>query len=304
MRGKFGLTPAAQGGWAAACGDSLNAWIVKAEHDPRNPGEAGFEAIVQRTFGGLGIPAATTRARVFDGRQAVLSERADRVTGADGIVSARHQEEWCQILAVDPSRKYDEGGRDEPRWPSAYRLLASHAADPACEQPALTRILAAMWLLGHCDLHRRNLGFSHAPADAPPAIGLAPVYDASSAVGTRFSDRLAIPIAGQSRLHAIQPRHWVQHSRDCGIDPGATLDIVRQLLRDLPDAITTAREQARTDDENVQQPDVDRRVELMIEQVRKRARAFAQQDAAPARRRTAEPDGPGPNPSQTTLPPG
>ena len=304
MRGKFGLTPAALGGWAAACGDSLNAWIVKAEHDPRNPGEAGFEAIVQRTFGGLGIPAATTRARVFDGRQTVLSERADRVTGADGIVSARHQEEWCQILAVDPSRKYDEGGRDEPRWPSAYRLLASHAADPACEQPALTRTLAAMWLLGHCDLHRRNLGFSHAPAAAPPAIGLAPVYDASSAVGTRFSDRLAIPIAGQSRLHAIQPRHWVQHSRDCGIDPGATLDIVRQLLRDLPDAITTAREQARTDDENVQQPDVDRRVELMIEQVRKRARAFAQQDAAQARRRTAEPDGPGPSPSQTTLPPG
>ena len=46
------------------------------------------------------------------------------------------------------------------------------------------------------------------------------VYDASSAVGTRFSDRRAIPIAGQSRLHAIQPRHWVQHSRDCGIDPG------------------------------------------------------------------------------------
>ena len=111
------------------------------------------------------------------------------------------------------------------------------------------------------------------------------VYDASSAFGTRFSDRLASPIAGQSRLHAIQRRHWVQHSRDCGIDPGATPDIVRQLLRDLPDAITTAREQARTDDENVQQSDVDRRVELTIEQVRKHARAFARQDAAQAWRR-------------------
>ena len=100
-----------------------------------------------------------------------------------------------------------------------------------------------------------------------------------------MSDRLAIGLAGQTRLHAIQPRHWVQHSRDCGIDPGATVDIVRQLLRDLPDAITTTREQARTDDENAQQSDVDRRSELTIEQVRKRGRAFARQDAAQARRR-------------------
>ena len=288
MRGKFGLTPGAGGGWTAACGDSLNSWIVKAEYDPRNPGEAGVEAIVQRTFGLLGIPAATTRARVFDGRQAVLSERADRVTGAGGIVRARHQEEWCQILAFEPSRKYDRGRRDEPRWPSAYRLLADHAADPEREQATLTRVVAAMWLLGHCDLHRRNLGFRHAPAAAPSALELAPVYDASSPFGTRFSDRLAIGIAGQSRLHAIQPRHWVRHSQECGIDPGTTLDMVRQLLRDLPDAIATGREQARTGDENVLQTDVDRRADATLEHVQKRRRAFAQQDAARARRQTVQ----------------
>ena len=291
MRGKFCLTSDARGGWAAACGDSFNTWVVKAEHDPSNPGEAGVEAIVQRTFGLLGIPAAATRAGIFDGQQAVLSERTDRVAGAHGIVRARHQEEWCQILAFDPDRKYDGGRRDEPRWPSAYRLLAAHAADPEREQATLTRVMAAMWLLGHADLHRRNLGFRHAPADAPPALELAPVYDASNPFGTDFSDRLALPVAGQARLHSLQPRHWVLHSRDCGIDPGATLDIIRQLLRDLPDAIATAREQARTGDENVLQVHVDRRAKATLEKVQKRRRAFAQQDAAQARRQPAQTTG-------------
>ena len=168
MRGKLCLTPSADGHWTAAHGSSLNTWVVKDEHDPDLPGEAGIESICQRTLALLGVPAATACARVFAGRQAVLSERTDRRVEPDGIVCARHQEEWCQILGFDPSRKYDDGTRDEPRWPSAYQVLMAHAADPAHEHARLTRAVAATWLLAHCDLHRRNLGFLHAPADARP----------------------------------------------------------------------------------------------------------------------------------------
>ena len=285
MRGKLCLTATADGRWTAAHGSSLNTWVVKDEHDPDLPGEAGIESICQRSLALLGIPAATTRARVFAGRQAVLSERTDRRVGPDGIVRARHQEEWCQILGFDPSRKYDDGTRDEPRWPSAYQVLTAHAVDPAHEHARLTRAVAATWLLAHCDLHRRNLGFLHAPANEPTAIELAPLYDVANPLGTGYSHRLAITIAGQSQLHTLTPKHWIRHSDQCGIDPDTTLSTLRQLVRDLPDAIATAREYARADDENVLQAHVDRRGEATLEHVRRRGKAFLQLDAALTRHR-------------------
>ena len=273
-RGKFGATPLPGGRWGTATGAGLNTWIVKHEHRDNLPGEAGVEAVCQRALALVGVPAATTRARVFGGQQAVLSERSDRVRAPDGRVDARHQEEFLQACGYNPKEKYWKGLPYEPGWPEAYRLLQRHGTRPEQCQDRLTRALAACWLLGNGDLHRRNLGFLHAPADAPAGVTLAPLYDASSAIGTRCDSSPDVPIGGSRLQDRITPRHWLLHSQDCGIDGDGTLAIVDELFRTLPDALAAARDRAREEDENLFPHAVAERVDATIEHVQARERAY------------------------------
>ena len=279
MRGKIGLTRAGDGSWHAARGSALNTWVAKREDDPKLPGEAGIESLCQRTLGRLGIPAANTLARVFAGEQAVLSERSDRYLEPEGRnVRPRHQEEYCQACGWPSALKYDWGRKEEPRWEAAYVILGRCARNPDSAQAMLTRILAASWALGHTDLHRRNLGFLHAPPDEPFGVDIAPMYDVSSGIGVektvRF--RMAIGIARQAAFHGIGPAQWLEHARTAGQDPATVLAIVSHALEDLPDALAGARRIARQEDENHNQRAVDSRAEQLLAYVEKRRREWNQ----------------------------
>lgn len=273
-RGKLGLTLGADGGWLAAEGAALNTWIAKREDNPKLEGEAGVESICQRTLSLLGIPAARTLARVFAGEQAVLSERSDRyVEAASGTVRPRHQEEFCQACGWPGLLKYDEFGDSGPQWKDAYAILGRHAAEPEAEHAKLTRILAACWALGHNDLHRRNIGFTHNPPNEPFGMCIAPMYDTSSAIGlrTKGTIEMAVGIARQRTFHRIGPTQWIEHARRCGQEREGALEIVSRTLGELPDALAEARDRAREADENHMQRAVDRRVEAMLAYVAKRA---------------------------------
>ena len=289
MRGKIGLARCGDGGWAVARGETLHTWIVKHEHRAHLPGEGGVEAIIQRTLGLAGIPVARTEARVFDGHQAVASERSDRGRGPDGTTEAWHQEEWIQAACHDPDDKYDSGLGPGPQWPDAYRLLQTRAADPAAETGMLTRVLASAWILGNGDQHRRNLGFRHGAAADARSLSLAPVYDASSAAGTKYDKSLALGMEGVHRVDKITPVRWIRHSRACGIAPEGTLAIIEDLFRTLPDALWTAREQARMADEVVNQAAVDRRIEATARYVQARERQYRNQLRSAERRRLVTP---------------
>ena len=286
MRGKIGLTMLDDGAWAAAYGHALNTWIAKVEDNPRLPGEAGIEAICQRAFAALGIHSAETASQIFDGVQTVLSQRSDRVgTPETGIVRPRHQEDMAQALGYPCALKYDAGWRTEPRWRECHRLLSARAKDPDAEHRRLTQILAATWLIGHSDLHRRNLGFVHAENGSPPSITIAPLYDVSSARGLKNIDQtLAIGIARQFGLTRIRPRVWIAHASECGLDPDETIEIVRATARRMPDAVIQARDEARSRDENKAQASVDRRVTEILRYVGARHRAFEQALAGMGRR--------------------
>ena len=249
MRGKIGLTMLEDGSWGHAYGQALNTWIAKVEDNPRLPGEAGIEAICQRAFAVLGIDSAETASRVFDGVQTVLSRRSDRVGAPEtGNVRPRHQEDMAQALGYPCALKYDAGWRTEPRWRECHRLLSARAKDPDAEHRRLTQILAATWLIGHSDLHRRNLGFLHAEDGTPPSITIAPLYDVSSARGLKNIDQtLAIGIARQLGLTRIRPRVWIAHASECALDPEETIEIVRATASRMPDAVAQARDEARSE---------------------------------------------------------
>ena len=277
MRGKIGLTTLDAGGWAAAHGQTLNTWIAKVEDNPRLPGEAGVEAICQRAFAALGIDSAETASQIFDGVQTVLSRRSDRVGTPETGVRPRHQEDMAQALGYPCALKYDAGWRTEPRWRECHRLLAVRAKDPEAEHRRLTQILAATWLIGHSDLHRRNLGFLHAEGGTAPSITIAPLYDVSSARGLKSIDQtLTIGIARQLGLTRIRPRVWMAHADECSLDREETVEIVRATGRRMPDAVAQARDEARSSDENKAQASVDRRVAEILRYAGARHRAFEQ----------------------------
>lgn len=278
MRGKIGLAWRDEQ-WHVAQGTALSDWIAKREDSARLRGEAGIESLCQEAMGLLGVPAARTLSRVFGGQQCVLSKRADRRSDPVTGVTAVHQEDFAQATAWPGGQKYDAGTRNEPRWDAAYGLVRAYGTDAEVETAKLTRMLAATWMLGHCDLHRRNLGFIHVHAKTRPRIYLAPMYDVSSAIGTYLDRRLAIGIARQQALAGIGVRQWLAHARQCDLDPDQTLEIVRETVRDAPEAIAAARETVRDRDENRYQHSVDRRAEELVDYARTRRRVFQEEEA-------------------------
>ena len=278
MRGKIGLAWRNEQ-WHAAYGTALTDWIAKHEDSKRLRGEAGIESLCQKAMELLNVPAARTLSRTFGDHQCVLSERADRVNDPIAGIVAIHQEDFAQATAWPGGQKYDSGTKAEPRWEAAYALLRAHGTDPRAEIEKLTRMLAATWMLGHGDLHRRNLGFTHATVDGSRRIRLAPMYDVSSGVGTYLDQELAIGIARQVRLSGIGPRQWLAHAHQCDLDPERTLAIVRETVRDAPEAIAAAREAVREHDENRFQSSVDRRAEELVRYAEKRKRVFEEQEA-------------------------
>ena len=269
-RGKIGLFRDPQSSWGAASGTLLNTWIGKREQDPRLPGEAGIESICQRATALLGIPSARTMSRVFEDEQCVLSERSDRFLDPEtGQVTARHQEEFAQACGWPGGLKYEKHdwpGTGAPTWEAAYEILRRLSSDPEASAGTLTRILAAAWTMGHVDLHRRNLGFTHGPLDKPKRVELAPVYDFSSGVGIkqRVTYQLAMSIAGQHAFEHIGPIQWIEHARRNNQDPADVIAIVDDVVRDTPEAVATARDSARDEDENIRQGAVDTRAEKLI----------------------------------------
>jgi serine/threonine-protein kinase HipA len=74
----------------------------------------------------LGVNAAKTEYRVFDGELAVVVERYDRRVDESGTVVREHQEDMCQALSVLARYKYeDEGGPGAAQIADLLRDIAA-----------------------------------------------------------------------------------------------------------------------------------------------------------------------------------
>ena len=274
QRPKIGLARGDDDVWLTPRGRDLTSWVCKVEQRRLLGGEAGVEAICQRTMQHLGIAAARTWSRAFDGVQTVLSERSDRIIDPQsGQIRARHQEDWSQAQGWIPHVKYEDEWPKGPRWPDAFALLHALGGDPERNARDLMRIAIATWAIGHSDFHRRNLGFLHAPPDQPFSITPAPLYDVSSIVGIErhYANTLALRIGGADSIPKIGPRHWLRFADECGLDRDEVLKTLCEVTHVLPEAIAQAREDARSEDENLDQNIVDRRVERLLEITQRRA---------------------------------
>ena len=252
FRPKIGVYVDPQGRWHVLNGQGITSHLFKVEDDERRwPAEAGMEALCQEALKHVGVQASETRTEEIDGVQTIISKRSDREEGGAGQLVMRHQEDWLQASGLDPVRKF--GNRyPEPGWDALYALFRAWSGDPRADCRRLTRFLAASVMLGHCDLHRRNVGVRHTGMRERFAVELAPAYDVSTSAGLGIPMErweLALPIGGESHPGAIGAAEWDRHADACGESREEVRSIVKDVAQRLPDAVAQAAADGREDND-------------------------------------------------------
>lgn len=207
------------------------------------------------------VPVAACAMARFGQQRALVVERFDRRLSADGRWLLRlPQEDACQATGTPGERKYEaDGGPGIERLMTV--LLGSSHADADRHDFFRTQLL--YWMLCAIDGHAKNFSLA---IDAGGAYRLTPRYDVLSAFPMLGNGRgrlpakkarMAMAVQATSRhylWHTIQPRHWAEMARRCGIavrwpalrdelvqrTPPAIDAVGKQLPRGFPSALAEA----------------------------------------------------------------
>jgi serine/threonine-protein kinase HipA len=202
------------------------------------------EWLCLKFMGALGFDVAQADIATFADHPAVLVvERFDRMPHPrQPWIVRRPQEDFCQVEAVSPQRKYESDGG--PGLEQLAQVL--HGSQNA--QADLRTLLASQitfWLLAATDGHAKNFSIR---LHAGGAYTLTPLYDVLSAwpiIGNRKnqlawkSAKLAMAVAGKNRhfhLATILRRHFNASAARCGWGNDAE-DIIGDLLARVEGAI-------------------------------------------------------------------
>ena len=177
----------------------------------------------------LGIKAAKASIAIFGGERYYVSERFDRET-VDGKVCRLHQEDFCQMLSVDPEVKYESDGG--PRFADLIETMRNLHM-PLNETLALVDMLCFNYLIGNADAHAKN--YSVVYRNRKPE--LAPLYDAvSTIVYPDLSRDFAMSIGGEMSVGRIGRRHFELLAETCGMSPKLFLARLDMLVARIVDA--------------------------------------------------------------------
>ena len=206
------------------------------------PGADGFpesvanELFCQRLAAALGIRAAGASVAVFGGERYYVSERFDReVVG--GRIRRLHQEDFCQMLSVDPESKYESDGG--PKFADLVKALRQAHATLG-ETLALIDMLAYNILIGNADAHAKNYSVVYRGR----GLALAPLYDAvSTAVYRDLSREFAMSIGGEMRLECVGRDQFARLAEECAMSSKlflARLDALAAAIRPAAEKVSQA----------------------------------------------------------------
>lgn len=159
-----------------------------------------------------GLAAAKCRIAVIGGKRRYVCERYDRME-ADGVVRRLHQEDFCQLLRVDPKRKYEVLGG--PGIVESMRLMRELSLSAADTLEFLRRIIFN-FLIGNGDAHGKNFSVLYQGRKA----ALSPMYDVmSTAVYPDVSPRMAMKIDGEYAFKWMTRGKFLRQAEKAGLAP-------------------------------------------------------------------------------------
>jgi len=191
---------------------------------------------------------------------AIILERYDRLLSGNNIIRV-HQEDACQALGVDPTKKYqNEGG------PSAFdiaQLIRTTSTDRETDLDTFIAALGFNWLVTGADAHAKNYSLLLSAR----RLRLAPLYDIASALPYKDIDlrkaKFAMKIGGKYKVSEIGLHEWEKLARELRIDSDALIERLASMARQLPDLANAAR--ARAQKEGIKHTIIKRLAAQLIE---------------------------------------
>jgi serine/threonine-protein kinase HipA len=233
------------GRWARSRGRTPSTHILKPPAIRELTGLEYNEHFCLRLAEAVGLSAADSEVRAFDGQPAIVVRRFDR-EDLDGRLVRIHQEDLCQALAVHPDQKYEKDGG--PGVAALIGLIREQSSIPDWDTVSFVDAVVFNWVIGGTDAHAKNYSFLVRPG---PRITLAPLYDVISMLGDvtrpmeRSKLRLAMRVGKKYQLGRIDAGHWRDLATAAGLDPEPLVERVLWMVEEIRDAVTPTVEHLR-----------------------------------------------------------
>ncbi|EGQ7903760.1 HipA domain-containing protein [Vibrio diabolicus] len=177
------------------------------------------------------------------GAKALAVERFDRCFG-DGVVSRRHQEDFCQILGVPEHKKYQS---ESNLGVSKIVDVLSLSAERKANNHDFFKFMVLQCLLGATDGHLKNFSVH---IDSNRRYQLTPFYDLLSAypaVGTRGLNKRKLKLSMGMKaskgykyhINKIFLRHIEQTANQFGISNANCREIISAFLAQFINALSS-----------------------------------------------------------------
>lgn len=196
-------------------------------------GHAENEHFCLNLAGRVGLAVAATDVAHFESEVALVVERYDRLR-TDTRIRRVHQEDFCQSLAVPPTRKYENDGG--PGAVAIAKVLRENSRASNEDVRSLVDALAYNWLIAGTDAHGKNYSVL---IGAGGKVRLAPLYDVASVLP--YDDmyfpklKLAMKIGGTYRLREIGLHQWRKLAGQLKLSEEEVVEGVARLAAALPD---------------------------------------------------------------------
>ena len=183
--------------------------------DPRRPNDAALEHLALGLSRDLGIPAASAELIDVNGFKVLIVERFDRRVD-NGIVSRRHQEDFCQALGLSPRQKYQRRGTDSRRFDvPAIAWILDRTRSPVVEKRRFIEATIFDLLIGNVDAHAKNFSLFHLPDGG---VETTPRYDlVPTRLDPNLTDELAYSIGAATNLTAVSRGSFDEFLAQLGI---------------------------------------------------------------------------------------
>ena len=229
---KVALLRRADGRWALPENGAVTSHILK-QADTAYAGLIENEWLSMTLARTSGLATAACERLALE-RPVLAVERFDRVrvgVRATAVPIRLHQEDLCQVLGIEPDRKYEfDGG---PGFKACAAVLRRHSALPAEDLEHLVRWAAFNYLIGNEDAHAKNLAL----LQRADSLRLAPHYDlVSTEVYRGLERRMAMKIGGATDVRNVQRNDWERFARAIALD----WPLVRAWLLEMMDAVRAA----------------------------------------------------------------
>jgi len=177
---------------------------------PEYPDSVENECYSMTLARACGLDCARCSIVVIGGKRRYLCERYDR-TEADGHVRRLHQEDFCQLLRVDPKNKYEALGG--PGVAESMKLMRDLSL-PSSDTLEFLRRLVFNFLIGNGDAHGKNFSVLYHERKAR----LAPMYDVmSTAVYEEIAKRMAMKIDGEYAFKWMSRAKFLRMAEKLGV---------------------------------------------------------------------------------------